>query len=654
MNNPTPLDPLVGTTFGARYYIESLLGTGGMGSVYLALDVRDKDRRVAVKILHSSLSREERHVKRFLREVQLTRKISHPNVVRIFDVGQQRGQLFFSMEYVDGISLKERLHQTRPSLDQIIELLQQICAGLDAVHNVGIIHRDLKPANILLTTENSAKIADLGVAKPVDQDLVRSDEVVGSAGYMCPELWRCEEVDATADIYSLGVMLYEMVTGMRPFDGLTSADVMNRHIHDAPRAPVSDVFEIPTWLTALILMMLEKEPLKRPQSAMEIHSIILSATHHTARMTAPAPESGKHAEKEIDDAAGRKSPERGRVKPDILERSPITSPSNRMKAALKDAQNRKRGGKISFSALVPDVPNPAGGLASGTAAAIAVFFLLTGPSTVLFNKFTTAHPIDAMSLQGVLGTYGLFAFGAALLLSIHTLIFAAATASFYAQCLSYFKVVCLTFAFIVCLSLVHLGDFMISTGVNFEDLKPVQIGDIINAASTNMIEGAFLMPLPTAFEPQTAFPSTRFSSVIGSNSVLEFKFVLGMILYYLPIALVLKRQKLVYRAVLSRVNFFPVYGAAIALAVIGNTLRTSLISRLPFDGTALIYLSSGSFTMKVEVYSLLWAGIAWFFTFGAFLLSLVMAYKAALRDRMLRFRKLHQETDPSKDIIGRK
>lgn len=653
MKDSTPLDPLVGTTFGDRYYIENLLGTGGMGSVYLALDAKNKDERIAIKILHSSLSRDERHVKRFLREVQLTRKISHPNVVRIFDVGQQRGQLFFSMEYVEGISLKERLQQTRLSIDQILELLQQICSGLEAIHNVGIIHRDLKPANILMTRDDSAKIADLGVAKPLDRDLVRSNEVVGSAGYMCPELWRCEEVDATSDIYSLGVMLYEMVTGVRPFDGHTSTEVMNHHIYDTPRAPISDILEIPTWLTALILMMLEKEPLKRPQSANEIESIIMSATHGTVRMVAPAEDSPKREEKAVDEV--RKGQKGSKVKPGILDRSPLTSTSNRMKTASKSGRSKKREERgISASALVPDVPNPAGGLTVGVVAAIAIFFLLTGPSTVLFNKFAGIQPVDALSLQSLLGVYGLLALGASFLLSIPILIFAAATASFHAQGLSYFKVACLTFVFIICLGFVHLGDFMITTGVKFAALKPEQLADVVNAAITNMVEGAFLMPLPTAFEPQLGYPATRLSSVIGQNSLLEFKFVLGMILYFTPIAMILKRQKIAYKVVLSRVNFYSVYGFAVAVSVLGNALRSSIIPHLPFDGTALVYLTSGYFTMKVDGYSMLWAGIAWFLTFVAFFISLGRAYSAALRDRVLHFRKLHQGTDPSKEIIGRR
>jgi eukaryotic-like serine/threonine-protein kinase len=206
----------IGALFAGRYKIVRVLGSGGMGEVYLVKDaLLGEDEFIALKVLHQQLSKDERQSKRFLREVQLTRKVTHPHIIRTFDAGEFGGRLYFTMEYVEGVSLKERMNGEPLSLEETCRIVTHICEGLGAIHEAGIVHRDLKPANVMLLKDGGVKIADFGVARPRWSELTGENEVVGSAPFMAPEVWLGKEIGPAADLYAVGALAYEMVTGVQ-------------------------------------------------------------------------------------------------------------------------------------------------------------------------------------------------------------------------------------------------------------------------------------------------------------------------------------------------------------------------------------------------------------------------------------------------------
>lgn len=263
-----------GTAFADRYKIIKLLGDGGMGKVYLAEDLVLEGEKVALKVLRPDLCQDEKHIKRFIREVQLTRKVAHPNVVRTFDIAWHEGSLYFTMEFVEGVTLRERLQQGVLTARNTMQLLLEISRGLSVIHESEIIHRDLKPGNIILSNTGVAKIADFGIARPSFTDITNQNEIIGSAGYMAPEVWTGAPLDARTDIYALGVLSYEMLTGILPFDGSSATEVMNRHLSYQPPKLETIGSDIPSWVSDLIYRMVSKDPDKRPSSAGEIISIV--------------------------------------------------------------------------------------------------------------------------------------------------------------------------------------------------------------------------------------------------------------------------------------------------------------------------------------------------------------------------------------------
>lgn len=259
-----------GDTFANRYKIVKLLGAGGMGEVYLVEDSILDNELQALKILKKDLCTNEIQIKRFLQEVQLTRKVVSSNVVKTFEVNKTQDTLYFTMEYVEGESLKEVLDSSEIDNDKIVEIMLGIASGLEAIHEAKIIHRDLKPGNIMITTDGSIKIADFGVARTHQSDLTAYDEVVGSSLYMSPEAWKGKDITTKSDIYSLGVLLYKMLTKISPFDGETSAEIMYKHLEGKYVAPNQIDENIPTWLNKLTLKMLEVDPNNRISSAKEV------------------------------------------------------------------------------------------------------------------------------------------------------------------------------------------------------------------------------------------------------------------------------------------------------------------------------------------------------------------------------------------------
>lgn len=260
----------IGNLFAERYQIRRLLGKGGMGKVYLASDTILNEDLVALKLLHADIAEEEKHVNRFIREVQLTRVVSNPHIVRTYDVGIYNGRLFFAMEYVEGDSLKDLLSKGPIDFQTLTRYLMQACEGLAAIHAESIIHRDLKPANMLLSKDETLKITDFGVARPGASDMTAFDEVVGSATYMAPEVWTGKNIGPASDLYALGISAFELLTGSVPFEADSAAELMWKHIEEEIEWPEATLTSTPVWLVDLINILLMKDCNQRPCSAEEI------------------------------------------------------------------------------------------------------------------------------------------------------------------------------------------------------------------------------------------------------------------------------------------------------------------------------------------------------------------------------------------------
>jgi eukaryotic-like serine/threonine-protein kinase len=263
-----------GTMLGSRYRIESEVGSGGMGKVYRALDL-DLNRTVALKIVRPDLSTDHEALQDLKQEIALASRISHRHVLRIHDLSEANGLRFVSMAWIDGEDLSHLLRRTGPlPEDRIVQLGTEICQGLEAAHEQGIVHRDLKPTNVLLDSVGHACIADFGIAHVVDKQrgvsVNRISEIPGTPRYMSPEQAQGKPVDSRTDIYSLGLILYEMATGHIPFKDDSVFQTMAERVTEEPKSPKILNPAISDHLAACILRCLEREPEQRYQSAREL------------------------------------------------------------------------------------------------------------------------------------------------------------------------------------------------------------------------------------------------------------------------------------------------------------------------------------------------------------------------------------------------
>jgi serine/threonine protein kinase len=267
--------------FGPRYRLGRILGEGGMGAVYKAYD-RELDRTVALKLVRPGLADNPTAVQRFKQELLLASKITHKNVLRIHDLGEFGGTRFISMALIEGEDLHHLLTRLgKLPLERALTIARQLCAGLDAAHSEGVVHRDLKPQNILLDSEEHAYISDFGLSKSFESDLTgmtRSGEMLGTPRYMAPEQVKGGKIDNRADLYALGLILYEMVTGDIPFQADSTVQFIYKHVHEQPRDPRELNKEVPEWLARVIMKCLEKDPGARYASASEILEAIDTAT----------------------------------------------------------------------------------------------------------------------------------------------------------------------------------------------------------------------------------------------------------------------------------------------------------------------------------------------------------------------------------------
>jgi eukaryotic-like serine/threonine-protein kinase len=269
-------DSLINTLFDGRYRVLRKLGSGGMANVYLAED-EELGRRVAVKILNDRYANDDRFIERFRREAKSAAGLSHPNIVSIYDRGEAEGTYYIAMEVIEGRSLKE-LIMTREALpiDTAIGYAKQLLEALRFAHRHGIIHRDIKPHNVLVSADQHAKaneprlkVTDFGIARHGASQMTEAGSIMGTAQYLSPEQARGAPVTAASDLYSAGVVLYEMLTGKVPFTGDSAIEIAMKHVNDLPAPPSALRPEIPTELDQIVLRALAKDPGERYRSAEE-------------------------------------------------------------------------------------------------------------------------------------------------------------------------------------------------------------------------------------------------------------------------------------------------------------------------------------------------------------------------------------------------
>lgn len=266
------MDNLIGKKLDGRYLIESLIGVGGMANVYKGCDVRTGNQ-IAVKVLKEEFLDNEELVRRFKNESKAISILNHPNIVKVYDVSVTDQLQYIVMEYIDGITLKEYLKQRNGALTwkEVVHFATQVLSALDHAHSKGIVHRDVKPQNIMLQADGSIKMMDFGIARfSRAQSQTVSDKAIGSVHYISPEQAKGDHTDARTDIYSVGVMMYEMLSGKLPFDGTGAVSIAIMQISEKPK-PLAEVApNIPVGLRQITEKAMEKDPADRYQSAQEM------------------------------------------------------------------------------------------------------------------------------------------------------------------------------------------------------------------------------------------------------------------------------------------------------------------------------------------------------------------------------------------------
>ncbi len=270
------MSDLTGELIDNRYLLQRLIASGGMASIYSALDTR-LDRPVAVKIMHAHLANDEAFVSRFIKEAKATAALSHPNIVSIQDQGWNQGgppAVFIVMELVEGTTLRDLLNESSPlSIEQAFQIINPVLSALSAAHKIGIIHRDIKPENILISRDGRIKVADFGLARNTSMAQTMTAEssvILGSVSYLSPEQVQRGVADSRSDIYAIGILIFEMLTGSKPYDGETPIQIAYKHVNDRIPELVKIKSDIPKNLSDLIFSATSPNPDLRPRDAEEL------------------------------------------------------------------------------------------------------------------------------------------------------------------------------------------------------------------------------------------------------------------------------------------------------------------------------------------------------------------------------------------------
>jgi eukaryotic-like serine/threonine-protein kinase len=275
------------------FEIERRLGIGGMGVVYLATYTADgRERHVALKVLSPGLSDDPKLLKRFDREIEILKRLTHPNIVKCFGGGVHAGQRYYAMEFINGGTIQDVMKKRgQLSVDQAIEVGRQLCAALEHAHNAGIIHRDLKPANLFVSKNGRLKLGDFGIARDTEATaLTAAGKTVGTYAYMSPEqIHGGSPISRKTDLYATGCVLFEVLTGEAPFAGDNPAEMLMQHLNDDPRNVKDLVPDCPIWLDQLIERLLAKDPDDRPHDALAVHTELTEIRRRLQESTVSPP-----------------------------------------------------------------------------------------------------------------------------------------------------------------------------------------------------------------------------------------------------------------------------------------------------------------------------------------------------------------------------
>lgn len=270
------MSDLVGKLIHGRYLVEKLVARGGMATVYLAEDNR-LDRKVALKVIHPHLANDTEFRSKFVREAKIAAKLSHPNLVNVFDQAEDGDIVFLAMEYVPGITLRDALSDFGAlSTSRVLDIFEPVLSGLAAAHKAGILHRDIKPENVLLSDDGKIKLSDFGLARPISAH-TQTGAVIGTVAYLSPELVSKGIADARSDVYAAGIMLFELLTGQQPFTGEQAVQIAMQHANSEVPAPSSLNAQVPELLDELVLWATAKDPNHRPVDANEFLSVLVRA-----------------------------------------------------------------------------------------------------------------------------------------------------------------------------------------------------------------------------------------------------------------------------------------------------------------------------------------------------------------------------------------
>ncbi|HEY5179296.1 MAG TPA: Stk1 family PASTA domain-containing Ser/Thr kinase, partial [Dermatophilaceae bacterium] len=263
---------LIDRVLDGRYRVLSHLADGGMATVYVALDQR-LDRQVALKVMRPDLARDETFVSRFRREARSAAKLSHPNVVAVYDQGEDDGHMFLAMELVNGLTLRQVMQAEGPLTPRAaLDILDPVLQALGAAHSAGLIHRDVKPENVILRDDGTVKVADFGLARAIDTvtSTAQTGVLLGTVAYLSPEQVERGVADARSDVYAAGLLLFEMLTGTKAFIGDSPIHVAYQHVHSSVPAPSSRVNTVPVELDLLVARASARDPDNRPRDANEM------------------------------------------------------------------------------------------------------------------------------------------------------------------------------------------------------------------------------------------------------------------------------------------------------------------------------------------------------------------------------------------------
>jgi beta-lactam-binding protein with PASTA domain/predicted Ser/Thr protein kinase len=337
----TSSDTLIDRTFDKRYVIKRKLGSGGMADVYLAED-QELGRRVALKLLNDRHASDEQFVERFRREAQSAAGLNHPSIVSIFDRGYAEGTYYIAMEFLDGRTLKELLVRNGPTPVPIaIDYARQILGALSFAHRNGIVHRDIKPHNIIVGPDGRLKVTDFGIARSGASQMTEAGSIVGTAQYLSPEQARGAPVDPRSDLYSLGIVLYEMLTGQVPFTGDTPVEIAMKHLSQVPDPPSKLRDGVPHDLDAIVMRALAKDPDQRYESAEEMDADLA----RVARGVAVSRET-EDAMTQVLSGAGISSAQTMIQRPRSAVAPPPVPPAYRRPTAYYDYEEPPRGRSV--------------------------------------------------------------------------------------------------------------------------------------------------------------------------------------------------------------------------------------------------------------------------------------------------------------------